>query len=455
MNHTLAPIGVIGLGRSGHAAVQFLSAQNIPTIAWDAQPTAAMALAQLPHVETWAGQLPAEAFTNCQAILLSPGIPRTAKELALALAKKIPIINDIEWLYRHIQQHTPQTPCIGITGSNGKSTVTTLIGDMLQRHGVSVAIGGNLGTPALSLWNPTHHAYVLELSSFQLESIDRFRPRIALLLNLTPDHLDRYPHVEEYLAAKRRLFINMGPGDVAVINADDPMLTADPEQLTKAGVTVIPFGIEQPLAGGVYAWQGQLIDHRHPTPQPVMELAKIRIHGLHNQANAAAATAAALAMGVSSAAIVATLTQFPGLPHRTEWVRTLKGVAYYNDSKGTNVGATLMSLKSFASAQQPSRIILIAGGRDKKGAFETLAPIAAQSVSDAILLGEAANDLATSLKLGPRIHRVDNMTSAVRLAHQLAKPDQIVLLSPACASFDMFKNFEERGDRFREAVHEL
>ncbi|MEO5332093.1 MAG: UDP-N-acetylmuramoyl-L-alanine--D-glutamate ligase [Magnetococcus sp. YQC-5] len=456
MNHSVAPIGVIGLGRSGAAAVTFLSGHAIPTIAWDAQSAPALALTHLPHVETWSGNLPVHAFSTCQAILLSPGIPRTLPDLAKLLADGIPIINDIEWLYRHVQETAkPDPPFIGVTGSNGKSTVTTLIGDMLQQHGLAVGIGGNLGTPALSLWDPAHQAYVLELSSFQLESIARFHPRIALLLNLTPDHMDRYPTLGAYLEAKRRIFQNAAPGDTAIINADDPLLASTSAQLTAMGVTVIPFSIEHPIAGGVYACEGILTDHRHTSPQPLMELDQIRIRGLHNQANAAAAAAAALAAGASTQAVVATLKQFPGLPHRMEWIRTIKGVDYYNDSKGTNVGATLMSLQSFATPQQPGSIILIAGGRDKKGDFSTLAPVAAQCVTDAILLGEAAEDLALAFAGGPRLHRVANMTSAVKLAHQLAQPTQTVLLSPACASFDMFKNFEDRGDRFREAVHGL
>lgn len=455
MNHTIAPIGVIGLGRSGKAAVEFLCALDIPVVAWDVQAAPAMALAHLPNIVTWTGNLPSHAFAQCQAILLSPGVPRTLEELAVLQAQGIPILNDIEWLYRHAQTLTPQTPFIGITGSNGKSTVTTLIGEMLQRHGLKVGIGGNLGTPALSLWEPSCQAYVLELSSFQLESIEQFHPSISVLLNLTPDHLDRYPDVNSYLAAKQRIFANASPGDVVVLNADDPLISPDISSLANKGVTVIPFSINAPIAGGVYACRGQLTDHRHARPQTLMNLAKIRIQGLHNQANAAAAAAVALSAGANHEAVVATLEQFAGLPHRMEWIRTLNGVDYYNDSKGTNVGATLMSLKSFLLPEQPGRIILIAGGRDKKGDFSTLAPIATACVSDALLMGEAADDLAIALKNGPRIHRVDNMTSAVRLARQLAKPQQTVLLSPACASFDMFKNFEDRGDRFREAVHDL
>ncbi|MBF0171516.1 MAG: UDP-N-acetylmuramoyl-L-alanine--D-glutamate ligase, partial [Nitrospinae bacterium] len=394
---------------------------------------------------------PDHAFTICQCILISPGVPRALPALARAKAAGIPIINDVEWLFRHAMTHTPGVPFIGITGSNGKYTVTTLIGAMLRGHGMRVGVGGNLGTPALELWDTTQGAYVLELSSFQLESIDRFHPRLAVLLNLTPDHLDRYPDVAAYLAAKRRVFANMGPGDRAVVNADDPLLRDDPGMLAAAGVTVIPFSIETPVPGGVYAADGWLTDHRHAVANPLIRLDEIAIRGLHNQANAAAATAIALAAGATPAAVTATLRQFPGLPHRMEWIRTVDGVAYYNDSKGTNVGATLMSLQSFGAGG----IILIAGGRDKKGDFASLAPVAGRYVREAILMGEAANDLAAALTGGPRIHRVDNMTSAVRLAHQLARPPQTVLLSPACASFDMFKNFEDRGDRFREAVHDL
>ncbi|MBF0191658.1 MAG: UDP-N-acetylmuramoyl-L-alanine--D-glutamate ligase [Magnetococcales bacterium] len=458
MTPSPAPIGILGLGRSGCAAARFLSARGVPTLVWDARPDATLPLTDLPHTTLRSGHpLPADAFAACRAILLSPGVPRALPELAPLLAAGIPILNDVEWLHTHVRQECPQAHFVGITGSNGKSTVTTLIGEMLRHHGIATATGGNLGIPALELWDPAIRAYVLELSSFQLESIDAFHAEVAVHLNLTPDHLDRYPDLEGYRQAKRRLFANSRPGDRVILNADDPWLAADREELTQRQVTVIPFSTERTIPGGLYAHDGQLIDHRLSTPVPILPLDQIRIRGIHNQANAAAAAAAALEAGASRATVIAVLTSFPGLPHRMEPVRHLDGVDYFNDSKGTNVGATLMSLRSFAPAgKSGGGVVLIAGGRDKKGDFSALAPVAAQVVTDAILLGESAHDIAQALQhQGPRIHQVADLTQAVRLARTLATPGQSVLLSPACASFDMFKNFEERGDRFREAVHEL
>ncbi|NGZ06583.1 MAG: UDP-N-acetylmuramoyl-L-alanine--D-glutamate ligase [Magnetococcales bacterium] len=447
-----APIGVIGLGRSGSAALRLLANSGLPVRAWDGRNEPLQPFSALPGVECFSGDpLPTAPFLGCQTILLSPGIPRALPEIQTLTAANIPIINDIEWLHTLVRDAHPNATFIGITGSNGKSTVTSLIGAMLARHQSDVVTGGNLGVPALELWQPEHRVYVLELSSFQLESIAAFRAEIAVHLNLTPDHLDRYPDLEAYHQAKLRLFANSQPGDHAILNADDPMLSDALTQLRQRQITVIPFSITRTLPGGVYVQDDHLIDHRDPTPRTLLPTAQIAIQGAHNQANAAAATAAALAAGVPIEAILDILTTFPGLPHRMEPVRQLHGVTYFNDSKGTNIGATLMSLRSFAA----NSVILIAGGRDKKGDFSTLAPVASTIVTDAILLGEAADDLARALAGGPRLHRVQEMTQAVQLAHTLAKPGQSVLLSPACASFDMFKNFEERGARFRAAVHGL
>ncbi|GAB0058286.1 UDP-N-acetylmuramoylalanine--D-glutamate ligase [Candidatus Magnetaquicoccaceae bacterium FCR-1] len=456
MNHPSPPVGVIGLGRSGIAAVRFLAARGTPVIAWDANPATLAPLAELPGVTPLRGAAPpVESLSTCATLLLSPGVPRALPEMQTLIAAGIPVINDVEWLHAHVRAQRPQARFLAITGSNGKSTVTTLIGLMLQQQGIATAVGGNLGMPALSLWEEAMDAYVLELSSFQLESIAAFRAEVAVHLNLTPDHLDRYPDLAAYGAAKSRIFANGKPGDRLVINADDPNLGADLARARAMGLDIIPFSVERMVPGGVYASEGWLIDGRGTAPVPLVELAAIRIRGIHNQANAAAATAAALAHGVAPEAIVAVLKSFPGLTHRMELVRTLDGVDYYNDSKGTNVGATLMSLQSFPSVAAGGGVILIAGGRDKKGDFAALAPVARRVVAEAILIGEAANDLARALAEGPTPHRAASMTDAVRLARKLARSGQAVLLSPACASFDMFKNFEDRGDQFREAVHEL
>ncbi|MBF0164571.1 MAG: UDP-N-acetylmuramoyl-L-alanine--D-glutamate ligase, partial [Magnetococcales bacterium] len=406
MNHPSPPVGVIGLGRSGSAAVRFLAARGCRVVAWDANPATLAPLADLPGVTPLAGATPpVEPLSACGTLLLSPGVPRALPEMRELIAAGIPVVNDVEWLHAHVRAQRPEARFLAITGSNGKSTVTTLIGLMLQQQGIATAVGGNLGMPALSLWEAAIDAYVLELSSFQLESIAAFRAEVAIHLNLTPDHLDRYPDLAAYGAAKSRIFANSRPGDRLVINADDANLAADIHRADAMGLGVIPFSVERVVPGGVYASEGWLIDGRGPTPLPLLPLETIGIRGIHNQANAAASAAAALASGVSPEAVVSVLQSFPGLTHRMEPVRTLDGVTYYNDSKGTNVGATLMSLQSFPDVASGGGVILIAGGRDKKGAFAALAPVARRVVAEAILIGEAANDLARALTDGPNLHR--------------------------------------------------
>ncbi|MBF0153819.1 MAG: UDP-N-acetylmuramoyl-L-alanine--D-glutamate ligase [Magnetococcales bacterium] len=440
-----APIGVVGLGRSGIAAARFLAERRHPVLACDESlhASGAEALAALPGIEVHLGPLPAARLRQCQTILLSPGVPRNHP----ALAATNPI-NDVEWLYRWSREQLAPPRFIGITGSNGKSTVTTLTGLMVAEAGIPGAVGGNLGDAALSLWRPEVTLYVLELSSFQLESIDRFRPQVGVMLNMTPDHLDRYPDAAAYLAAKERLFGNQGSGDVAVINAEDPALATTRANLARGAARIIPFAIDAPVPGGVYVQDGYLVDHRFASPRPLLAVAEIAMTGRHNQANAAAAAAAALAGGVPATAVVRVLKRFTGLAHRMELVRTLDGVRYYNDSKGTNVGAVVASLGSFERD-----VVLIAGGRDKNSDFAPLADQVRERVTAAVLIGEAADSLEQVLGKVTRVVRATSMVEAVRLARGLARPGGVVLLSPACASFDMFRHFEDRGDKFREAVH--
>lgn len=445
-------VAVVGLGRSGVAAARFLAERAIPVLACDdhPQPPAAAELSGLAGVTLHSGGLPAEALVTCRAILLSPGIPRNHAALAPALAAGVPVINDVEWLWREVTARRPDILFVGITGANGKSTVTTLVGEMLTASGLAVQTGGNLGQAALSLYQPEAQGYVLELSSFQLESVAAFRPQVGVLLNLTPDHLDRYSDLAAYRRAKERLFANQVAGDWAVVNADDPALAGTRRQLGHGPGNLLLVSGEGALPGGLYVGETHLIDHRGRLPQPLLPLSEIRLVGHHNRFNAAAAAAVTLLAGGSVAAVVEVLRRFPGLPHRMEWVRTLDGVAYYNDSKGTNVGAVAQSLRGFAGG-----VVLIAGGRDKKGDFTPLAPLVRERAAAVVLIGEAADDIERALTGQTRIERALDLTDAVRRARRLAPPGGTVLLSPACASFDMFANFEDRGQRFKEAVHAL
>lgn len=447
-------IGVIGLGRSGVAAAQFLARTGHAVVACDDQPNPPLAesLREQPHIRLQLGGFTDGTLAGCHEILLSPGIPRAHPAIRAALARGAEVINDVEWLYRHAIRHGGAgVSFLGITGTNGKSTVTTLAGMMVAASGLNSRTGGNLGDAALGLWDPAVSWYVLELSSFQLESIDTFHAKVGVLLNVTPDHLDRYHELGAYLAAKKRLFLNRRPGDVAVINADDPVVLGPlMEELAKGTGQVIPFSLRRALAGGVYVQEGRLVDHRGAIPRILMDLRGMKMAGRHNQANAAAATAAALAAGANPDAVVHVLESFPGLPHRMEWVRELDGVNYYNDSKGTNVGAVVESLQTF-----PRGVVLIAGGRDKAGDFEPLARLLKGRVDGVVLMGEAAETMAQSFAGAARLSRAGSMNDAVAQARRLAQPGGVVLLSPACASFDMFKNFEDRGEKFREAVHGL
>ena len=443
-------VAVAGLGRSGQAAVAFLVQARQPVLAWDRNDAAVAAVRGLPGVTALSGDLPADALARCRSVLLSPGIPRSHPGLAASLDAGTEVINDVEWLHRHVRGQGSQAPFLAITGTNGKSTVTTLVGDMLAESALRTRVGGNLGTPALALWAADADAYVLELSSFQLESIDTFRPRVAALLNLSPDHLDRYADIDGYLAAKARIFANQTRGDVAVINRDDPLLRGTAETLGQRGIEILPFSLQDHPVEGVYCADGQLVDGRRGRHTALLPLAEIRLVGRHNHANAAAAAAVALAAGASPEAVCAVLRRFPGLPHRMAWVARVDDVDYYNDSKGTNVGAVIESLQSF-----PNGVVLIAGGRDKKGLFHTLAPVAARFARAVILIGEAAPAMEQALHGCCPLVRAADMTEAVHSARRLARPGQSVLLSPACASFDMFDNFEHRGDCFQEAVHGL
>ncbi|MBF0188820.1 MAG: UDP-N-acetylmuramoyl-L-alanine--D-glutamate ligase [Magnetococcales bacterium] len=443
-----APIAVVGMGLSGRAAVTFLAQRGHTVLACDENPSATFP--EHPGVEPLTGPLPEERLAHCRTVLLSPGIPREHAGLSRALKRGVPIINDVEWLYRHATKRNPSVRITGITGSNGKSTVTTLIGKIHQAAGMATAIGGNLGQAALSLWDENTTHYVLELSSFQLESIQTLRCPTALITNISPDHLDRYSTFKAYAEAKYSLFHQQQAGDVAIVPLDDPDLLDAVGRHLQPGVRLLPFSARLTTENGIHVENGHLVDNRTGTAQPIIAVDEIRMVGMHNLANAASTTAAALSEGIEKKVIREVLRSFGGLPHRMEWVRTLNGVTWYNDSKGTNVGAVMESLGSFTSG-----VILIAGGRDKKGDFSPLAPLVQRIADGVILIGEAADAMERALHGTTRIQRADTLEQAVAFAAEQVRKEGTVLLSPACASFDMFRGFEDRGERFREAVHAL
>ncbi len=446
-------VALFGLARSGIAAARALAAGGAVVWAWD-DSAAARAAAQA------AGIAPVDLY-GCDwslpaALLLSPGIPHRFPKphpvAALAEARNCPIIGDIELMARA----SLRAQFIGITGTNGKSTTTALIGHILRAAGRRTEVGGNLGTPALDL-APLGEggAYVLEMSSYQLELTNSLVFDIAVLLNITPDHLDRHGGMAGYIAAKRRIFAGQRRPQAAVIGVDDePSRALHAEVAAAARQIVVPVSAAGRVAGGVYAAAGRLIDDIDGEAAPVLDLAEAtRLPGAHNWQNAAAAYAACRLAQLPRATIAAALKSYPGLAHRQELVATIGDVRYVNDSKATNADATAKALACYAP------IYWILGGRAKETGLDGLEPFYPR-IAHAFLIGEAADAFARTLaRHDVAASRCGSLAAAVPAAHRLAqaerKPGAVVLLSPACASFDQFANFEERGTAFRRLVEAL
>ncbi len=436
-------VTVVGMARSGIAAARTLSSLGARVTITDKKPIGQLAdrVKQLAgaDVAVEAGGHPDRLFLETDLVVLSPGVPKIPQVLA-AHRHGVKVIGELElgWLLS-------DSPFVGITGTNGKSTVTTLVGLMLRRAGRKTLVAGNIGNaltedPGLLRGQDW---IVVELSSFQLEDIDTFRPRVAAVLNVTQDHLDRYADLKEYGAAKERIFRNQHRDDVLVLNFDDPLVRAMAE---RAPSRVVPFSRFERQVGGAFVENGLLM----ADSEAVCAVDEIRIKGVHNLENAMAAAAAALAAGADRASVAAVLREFPGLEHRLEFVREKDGVTYINDSKGTNVGAVVKSVEGF---DRP--VILIAGGLDKGSDFRPLRDLFRKKVKLLILIGKAADKMAEALGPATETVRARTLQDAVRIAHERARRGDAVLLSPACASFDMFKDFEDRGRQFKEAVNRL
>ncbi len=430
---------VMGLGKSGLSAVRTLLALGAEVAVTDTRP-APPGLAELQHrysqVPCYPGGFPPEVVARAARLLVSPGISLQTPVIAAAAARGVPVWGDIEWFAR-----LARAPVAAITGSNGKSTVTTLLGLMTERAGVRVAVGGNLGTPALELLaRPATDLYILELSSFQLESTCSLNARVATVLNISPDHLDRHANLAAYTQAKQRIF--RGDGGM-VINADDPVVSA----MAKPGRRVLRFTLAEPAAGefGLHRRAGGLwLAHGE---DDWLAAGELQLSGAHNLANALAALAMGYALGLERSAMLAALRTFTGLPHRTQLVLERAGVRWYDDSKGTNVGATVAAVNGL-----PEQLVLIAGGDGKGQDFTPLGAALAPRVRALVLLGRDAPAIAAAVGDRVPMHRARDMVQAVTLAAQLAQPGDSVLLSPACASFDMFSNYEERGAVFAAEV---
>lgn len=440
---------VIGAARSGLAAVRFLRKRKLEVILTDLKmPLDQTLLAELEALEVdciWQKQ-PNVSLLQPDFIVISPGIPLTIEPVKVAKSLGIAVINETELAY-----HFAQSPFIAVTGTNGKTTTTTLIGELFKNNDYQVVLGGNIGTPLTDIVDQlsTNDLIVAEMSSFQLESIADFRPKVAVMLNLTPDHLDRHHDMVEYLSVKARIFENQNENDFLILNQDEPYFA---NLAQKALSKVIFFSQQNTLLEGIYLENDQVICAMNGQKTVVIKRDEIAIKGAHNLQNAMAAIAVGIVMGLTTEHIRYVLRNFQGVEHRLEKVRQLNGVTYINDSKGTNPDSTIKALEAY---EQP--IILLAGGKNKGSDFTQLAHVIKQKAKKVILLGQSKEEIKEALlKIGfTPIEIAATYEEAVLSAQQAAKAGDIVLLSPACASWDMFNSYEERGKLFKKLVNEL
>ena len=434
---------VVGLGKTGLSIARHLSREQTPFILFDTRKAPA-GLAEFqtlfPDTVVYLEHFPAEEFQHVSLVITSPGVPLETEVLQKAREFNIPIIGDIECFARVVR-----APVIAITGTNGKSTVTTLVGEMAKAAGFSVAVAGNIGTPVLDRLDDgiAYDLWVLELSSFQLDLIESLTPIAATILNVTPDHLDRHHTMAAYCAAKQRVYLH---AQISVYNRDDQQTV--PKQITgrsyglDAPPSALDWGLCQNKQGDYYLCQGETL---------VFPVASLLLKGRHNWLNALAACALATCANIPVTAMAAVLGTFTGLPHRCQWVRALEDVVWINDSKGTNVGATLSAILGIGGSIE-GKIVLIAGGQGKGADFTALQDVVQNFVRSVILIGEDADKLDVALHQYVKIQHADSLEAAVRLARAVAEPGDVVLLSPACASFDMFRDFNHRGEAFTQAV---
>jgi len=437
---------VVGLARTGISVARFLAANQAIVTVTDLRNSEQLAeqmatLAGLPII--WElGQHVDSSFTGSDLIVVSPGVPMDMPQLVMAAGAGREIISEIELASRFIT-----APLVAITGTNGKTTTTTLAGEIFRGNGFSTYVGGNIGDPLIELVESGQavERVVVEISSFQMEWISSFRPKVAALLNISEDHLDRYASYQDYINAKLRIFENQTVEDFAVINRDDELVWKHAPELK---ARLFPFSRKLELSEGIYHRDGQVI-FRHQGREERFPADNFRLTGVHNLENIMAALACALLLGCSPAAALETVNSFESLHHRMEFVRKFKGVSYYEDSKATNVGSVEKALESFQD------ITLIAGGKDKGGSYAPLVSLIQERVRHLILIGEAADRMQVELGSLTDTHRAATLEEAVWLAAQITTSGGTVLMSPACSSFDMFRDYEERAQRFIAAVKAL
>ena len=441
---------VLGAGKSGAASAKFLAARGAIVALHDKKPVAewsdgARSLKEKYNVGLMDGQIPVWLLDQIDLVVISPGVPTNIIPARYVDRKDGEVIGEIELAYRFLKGRI-----VGITGSNGKTTTTTLIGEILKDAGIPVQVGGNIGTPLLDLTeNSTDDGWtVVELSSFQLETIIDFRPNAAICLNVTPNHLDRYDLFSDYAAAKHRIFRNQMAEDVAILSADDE-ITSD---WAKGGLkaNIVQFSVKRELEEGLFLRGRELVCRANGKEKVLTTRDDIFLRGLHNVENVLASLAVGLACGASQDSMRKTVRNFKGVEHRIEFVDEIEGVKFYNDSKATSVDAALKALE--ALSEEEGEIVLILGGLGKNAPYSPLAELIEKKVRKLVLIGADADNIQTQLEDHAEIVRAETMEEAVRKSFENAESGDSVLLAPACASFDMFKGFEERGDVFKSAV---
>jgi len=436
------------LGKSGVASALFLRSRGAQVTVSDSKPQEQLS-EEIPilldHgiiIET--GGHGERTFHGQDLIVVSPGMPADSPPLVQARALGEPVIGEIELAAQFLPKNI-----VAITGSNGKTTTTTLTGEIITAGGYPTRVGGNIGTPAISLVDAARpdSVIVLEVSSFQLETIQTFRPKVAVVLNVTPDHLDRHRTFETYVDAKARIFENQHADDFAVLNADDPVCV---ELSDRTRAQVFWFSRKKEVQQGASLRDGRILFRDSSGQQEIMVASEIPLKGAHNLENTLAAICAGALMKCAPERIRAAVRNFKAVEHRLEYVATIRGVEYYNDSKATNVDATIKALESF-----PANIHLILGGKDKGSDYTVLNDLLRQRVKRVYTIGAAADKIESQVREAAEIVHAESLDSAVQRASASAQPGDIVLLAPACASFDQFRNYEHRGKVFKELVQRL
>lgn len=439
---------VVGLGRSGAASAIFLQERGAKVIVSDSKSEAQLQ-SDVPTlldrgISIEAGRHGERTFRDQDLIVVSPGVPSDQPQLQHARTLGIPVIGEVELAFRFLQGKV-----LAITGSNGKTTTTSLVGEILAKSGRKTLVGGNIGTPVISLaaQSAPDSMVVLEISSFQLESIERFCPWIAAILNITPDHLDRHHTFEAYVDAKARIFENQQSSDFAVLNADDPTCVGLKDRVKSP---LLWFSRKQRVERGSFLSGDQIVFRHDGKEQAVLNRSDIQLKGEHNLENVLAAVCMTMVAGCTPQQVRQGVSEFRAVEHRLELVATINGVTFYNDSKATNVDATVKALESF-----PGNIHIILGGKDKGSDYTVLNPLLRERVKRVYLIGAASDKIASQVQNATALVRSGMLERAVRQAFDAAVPGDVVLLAPACASFDQFENYEHRGRVFKELVRSL